>query len=56
MLKVKLTKNYAGVTISGDYNDLDHLYDSIYYLIHGEPISIGEYCKCQGQNLKKCQS
>ena len=43
MLKVKLTKNYAGVTISGDYNDLDHLYDSIYYLIHGEPISIGEY-------------
>lgn len=43
MLKVKLTKNYAGVTISGDYNDLDYLYDSINYLIHGEPISIGEY-------------
>lgn len=43
MLKVELTKNYAGVTISGDYNDLDYLYDSINYLIHGEPISIGEY-------------
>ena len=43
MLKVELTKNYAGVTISGDYNDLEHLYDSISYLIHGEPISIGEY-------------
>lgn len=43
MLKVELTKNYAGVTISGDYNDLDYLYDSISYLIHGEPISIGEY-------------
>ena len=43
MLKVELTKNYAGVKISGDYNDLDHLYDSINYLIHGDPISIGEY-------------
>ena len=43
MLKVKLTKNYAVVTISVDYNYLYHLYYSIYYLIHGEPISIGEY-------------
>ncbi len=32
MLKVELTENYAGVTIYGDYNDLDFLYDSINYL------------------------
>ena len=31
MLKVELTENYAGVTIYGDYNDLDFLYDSINY-------------------------
>lgn len=43
MLKVELTKNYAGVTIYGDYNDLDFLYDSISYLIHGDPSSYGEY-------------
>ena len=43
MLKVELTKNYAGVTIYGDYNDLDFLYDSISYLIHGDPSSDGEY-------------
>ena len=43
MLKVELTENYGGVTIYGDYNDLDHLYDSINYLIHGEPKNIGEY-------------
>lgn len=43
MLKVELTENYAGVTISGDYNDLNNLYDSIYYLIKKEPTSLGEY-------------
>ena len=43
MLKVELTENYAGVTIYGDYNDLDFLYDSINYLIHGDPSSGGEY-------------
>lgn len=43
MLKVELTENYAGVTIYGDYNDLDFLYDSISYLIHGDPSSYGEY-------------
>ena len=43
MLKVELTENYAGVTIYGDYNDLDFLYDSISYLIHGDPSSDGEY-------------
>lgn len=37
MLKVELTENYAGVKISGDYNDLDNLYDSIYYFIKEEP-------------------
>lgn len=43
MLKVELTENYAGVTIYGDYNDLDFLYDSINHLIHGDPSSVGEY-------------
>lgn len=37
MLKVKLTENYAGVSISGDYNDLNFLYDSIIYLLRKEP-------------------
>ena len=36
MLKVKLTENYCGVTISGDYNDLDHLYDSINFIVYKE--------------------
>lgn len=43
MLKVELTENYAGVKISGDYNDLDNLYDSIYYFIKEEANSLGEY-------------
>ena len=43
MLKVELTENYAGVTIYGDYNDLDFLYESISYLIDGDPSSDGEY-------------
>lgn len=43
MLKVELTENYAGVTIYGDYNDLDFLYESICYLIDGDPSSDGEY-------------
>lgn len=33
MLKVELTENYAGVTIYGDYNNLNFLYDSINYLL-----------------------
>ena len=44
MLKVELTENYAGVKISGDYNDLDNLYDSIYYLIKEEPNSESIIC------------
>lgn len=43
MLKVELTENYAGVKISGDFNDLDYLYDSIHYLIKNDPKSMGEY-------------
>ncbi len=42
MLKVQLTPNYAGVTISGDYDDLNYLYDSINYLIIGDANSIEE--------------
>lgn len=44
MLKVKLTENYIGVIISGDYDDLDYLYDSIHYFIKEEEESIGYYC------------
>lgn len=43
MLKVELTENYAGIKVWGDYNDLDFLYDSINYLVHGEPSNEGEY-------------
>lgn len=30
-------ENYTGFKIFGDYNDLEFLYDSIHYLIKGEP-------------------
>lgn len=43
MLKVDLTENYAGITIYGDYNDLNLLYDSINFLIHGDSENIGRY-------------
>lgn len=43
MLKVDLTENYAGVTIYGDYNDLDVLYDSINFLIRGDSENVGRY-------------
>lgn len=42
MIKVELTKNYAGINISGDYEDLDFLYDSIHYLIKAEPKNLME--------------
>ena len=42
MIKVELTKNYTGVNISGDYEDLDFLYDSIHYFIKEEPKSLIE--------------
>lgn len=43
MLKVELTENYAGVIISGDFDDLNNLYDSINYFINDDSSSIGEY-------------
>ncbi|MBQ8043742.1 MAG: hypothetical protein IJ272_06295 [Clostridia bacterium] len=43
MLKAKLTDNLAGLTISGDHEDLDKLYDAISHLIKGEPNTIQEY-------------
>ncbi len=43
MLKAELTKNYAGITICGDYDDLDQLYDSIHYFIKEDPKNVGEY-------------
>ena len=43
MIKINLTDNYAGFQINGDYDDLDFLYDSIYYLIKEEPSSDEEY-------------
>ena len=42
MLQVKLTENYAGVTISGDFNDLNYLYDSINCFLMEKPSSRGE--------------
>lgn len=42
MIKVELTKNYTGINISGDYEDLDFLYDSIHYFIKEEPKSLIE--------------
>ena len=47
MLKIKLTENYTGITISGDFNDLDFLYDSVSYLIKHDNVSDGE---CVMQN------
>ena len=43
MLKVELTKNYAGVKISGDFYDLDYLYDAILYFIKEDSSNLGEY-------------
>ena len=43
MLKVKLTENYGGVTIYGDFDDLDYLYEAIIYLIRDEAKDIHEY-------------
>ncbi|MGN1343188.1 MAG: DUF6904 family protein [Traorella sp.] len=36
MLKTKVTENYTGITISGDYQDLNYLYDCIYYFLDFE--------------------
>lgn len=42
MIKLEFTDNYTGINISGDYEDLDFLYDSIHYLIKGEPKNLME--------------
>ena len=36
MLDIRMTKNYAGVEIKGDYDDFDELYDCIYEVIGDE--------------------
>lgn len=45
MLKVKLTENFGGFEISGDWDELNFLYDSISYLLREENAeeSMGEY-------------
>lgn len=42
MIKVKLTDNYTGVQMTGDYNDFDYLYDCIFHVVEGDPKSIEE--------------
>lgn len=42
MLKVELTENYAGVKISGDWDDLNNLYDSILYYIKNDSSNLKE--------------
>ena len=42
MLKVELTENYGGVKISGDWDDLNNLYDSILYFIKNDPSNLKE--------------
>lgn len=39
MLEIKVTENYAGIEVKGDYNDLDKLYDSIFEIVGDD----GEY-------------
>ncbi|MDE6141373.1 MAG: hypothetical protein K2G03_02105, partial [Bacilli bacterium] len=39
MLKVEMTDNYGGFKVSGYYDDLDFLYDSINHFIVNNPIS-----------------
>lgn len=42
MIKVKITENYGGFEICGDWEDLNFLYDSINYLIKYDEASIQE--------------
>lgn len=44
MLKVELTKNYGGFKVSGDYKDLNYLYDAICYFIDKDAENIREDC------------
>lgn len=36
MLEIKVTENYAGIEVRGDYNDLDKLYDCIFEIVGDE--------------------
>lgn len=36
MLDIKVTKNYTGIEVKGDYNDLDKLYDCIFEIVGDE--------------------
>ena len=43
MLRVKLTDNYTGFNISGDYKDLNCLYDAFHYYISDDKDTLEEY-------------
>lgn len=49
MLKTKLTENYTGITITGDYEDFNELYDAISTLIRNEE-NIDSYQEYMMQN------
>nr|WP_179123923.1 hypothetical protein [Paraliobacillus ryukyuensis] len=36
MLQIKPTPNYAGVTITGDFEDFDQLYESLHMIVGTE--------------------
>ena len=36
MLEIKITENYAGIEVKGDYNDFDKLYDCIFEIVGDE--------------------
>ena len=36
MLDIKVTENYAGIEVKGDYNDFDKLYDCIFEIVGDE--------------------
>jgi hypothetical protein len=48
MIRVKSTKNYAGVTISGDFHDFEALYDSLHTIVGDE----WEWAAFEGARLR----
>lgn len=42
MIKMEFTKNNVGINITGDYDDLNFLYDSIHFFIKDEPNNLME--------------
>lgn len=48
MIQVKNTPNYTGVTISGDFNDFETLYDSLHEIVGEE----GEWDSYKGARLR----